>query len=124
METQKTEDFGAHLNMKGCIDACLNAERNCIETMTHCLALGGMYGSRDRIRMLLDCANLTGLNAQFMMRGSDFYQMTCDLTAKVSSLCSVIFEDIDDPIISKCVKACQLCTATCQYMATQNSQNN
>lgn len=44
--------------MQQCIDNCLNCHSLCLQTVGHCLEMGGKHAEAAHILMLLDCAEI------------------------------------------------------------------
>jgi hypothetical protein len=116
MLTQTTTFNGAHSNMKNSIDRAQDAHRVCSEVMIHCLAMGGKMGERDHIRLLLDCADMCEITANYMMRGSPLYRQICALCAQICDLCASQCEQFDDSLVRKCMESCKACAEMCQQM--------
>ncbi len=104
--------------MEHCIELCEECHGVCIETITHCLKIGGPHSEQDHIRSMGDCAEICALAADFMHRGSDFYARACAFCAEISARCA---DDCarfgDDPIMQRCAVACRNCAASCQEMS-------
>src|SRR5262245_8593933 len=49
-----------HMNedMKRCIRLCQDCHTLCIQTIGHCVKVGGRYAAPDHIRLLEDCAQM------------------------------------------------------------------
>ncbi len=41
--------------MHECIDRCQTCEATCIETVSHCLVMGGRHAEADHIQLLMSC---------------------------------------------------------------------
>ena len=98
-------------DMQSCIAECLECHRICLETVTHCLALGGKHASADHIRLLLDCANICATSADFMLRESAHHTSTCRVCAEVCEACAKECERMagDDDLMRRCAQACTRC---------------
>src|SRR3954465_2947348 len=112
-------DMPEHTNkMEHCIELCEECHGSCVETMTHCLKIGGPHSAQDHIRLMWDCAEICTLAADFMHRGSDFYSRMCALCAEI---CARGADDCarfgHDPIMKRCAEACRNCASACQEMA-------
>jgi hypothetical protein len=106
--------------MQQCINECLNCHAICMETVTHCLQLGGKHAEARHIRLLLDCAEICQTSANFMLRGSDLHSRTCSVCAEVCARCADECERMavsGDEIMKRCAEACRRCAQLCQRMA-------
>jgi hypothetical protein len=104
--------------MRECIANCTECHNICVETVTHCLGLGGTHAEADHVRLLLDCAQICAASADFMLRGSDFHKRVCGVCAEVCERCA---EDCarfgDDELMRRCAEVCRRCAASCRRMA-------
>jgi len=101
-----------------CIDVCQECHEACLALVDHCLRKGGRHADAAHIRMLLDCAQICGTSADFMIRGSDLHPETCRACAAVCDRCA---EDCtrlgDDEAMRACVDVCHRCAQSCHQMA-------
>ena len=74
--------------MQQCIQNCMECHRICLETVPHCLQMGGKHAEAAHIRLLLDCAEICQTSANFMIRGSDLHTRTCAVCAEVCERCA------------------------------------
>lgn len=104
--------------MQRCIQECRNCASICLETVQHCLKLGGKHAEPAHIRMLMDCAEICQASANFMQRGSPLHMQTCAACAEVCKACAEDCERFkDDEMMQACAKACQSCEESCRQMA-------
>ena len=117
MANQETT-FNADL--EDCIDICLECYRVCVETLQHCLRMGGSYAELARIRRLSDCVQISQVSADFMIRGSELHAETCAACAEICGRCA---EDCatftDDDQMQDCAEACTRCAQSCARMASE-----
>lgn len=105
--------------MRQCIEECTRCHAICLETVGHCLDLGGKHADPAHIRLLLDCAEICQTSANFMLRGSDLHQRTCAVCAEVCRACA---EDCGrmaggDQMMKNCAEQCRRCAESCERMA-------
>ena len=101
-----------------CIESCQNCHRSCTETVQHCLAQGGEHGSAEHIRLLLDCAQICQVSADFMIRGSDLHGETCGICADICERCAEQCEAMgDDDVMRQCAAVCRECADACRRSA-------
>jgi hypothetical protein len=102
----------------GCIEACLDARRACVETAMHCLELGGQHAEPRHIGLLADCVLICQTAADFLLRGSDLHPLTCNACAIICRKCA---DDCGrfpgDDAMTDCAKACRKCAEECETMA-------
>lgn len=104
--------------MRDCIQECQSCHSICLESVTHCLQMGGEHARPEHIRMLLDCAEICETSANFMLRGSEFHPRTCGVCAEVCERCAQDCERFtDDPMMQACARACRSCAQSCREMA-------
>lgn len=107
------------ISVQQCIDNCLNCYRMCLETLAYCLEKGGAYADPERIKLLMDCAEICRTSANFMLRGSKQHTTTCTACAVICRLCGVMCEELadDDEQLKACAAMCFTCTESCHAMA-------
>lgn len=104
-------------DMESCIAECKNCHDVCLETVAHCLEMGGDYAEVNHIRLLLDCAEICQTSANFMVRGSDLHGYTCATCAEVCERCARECDRFDDDFMKQCAEACRSCAESCRKMA-------
>ena len=104
--------------MQDCITECLSCHSVCLQTVAHCLQMGGRHAEAAHIGLLLDCAEICQTSANFMLRGSPLHARTCAVCAEVCERCA---EDCDrfgdDARMKACAESCRRCAASCRQMA-------
>jgi hypothetical protein len=105
--------------MHECINNCANCHNICLETVSHCLEIGGKHAEATHIRLLLDCAEICATSANFMLRGSELHPRTCAVCAEICERCAEGCERIgpDDAMMQRCAEMCRRCVDTCRRMA-------
>lgn len=104
--------------MQQCIRDCLDCYSSCLQTVTHCLGLGGRHAEQAHIRLLLDCAEICQTSAGFMSRGSDIHQRICGVCAEICQRCADDCERFtDDAQMKACAEVCRRCAGSCRQMA-------
>lgn len=108
--------------MQECIDRCQSCQEICLESVGHCLELGGKHAAPDHIRMLMACAEICDTSARFMMMGSPFHSRTCEVCAEVCAACAKDCEQLgDDEMMMRCADICRRCAESCRQMATAHA---
>lgn len=104
--------------MDQCIDECSTCAAICIETISHCLSMGGKHAAPEHINLLQTCADICTTSAHAMLRGVAAHTATCKACADICRQCAESCESMgDDPTMRRCAEACRRCAESCQSMA-------
>ena len=105
--------------MQDCITNCSDCHDICLETLTHCLSMGGDHAGLDHQRALFDCAQACDQSRDFMLRGSDLHPQACGLCAEACDRCAESCESVGDgdEQMQRCAKQCRECAESCRAMA-------
>ena len=104
--------------MQMCIQDCKNCAEVCLETVMHCLNMGGEHAAPDHIRLMLDCVEICQTSANFMIRGSNFHTRTCAVCAEVCEACAQdCARFTDDAEMQRCAEVCRQCAQSCREMS-------
>lgn len=102
--------------MQTCIDQCSNCHDVCLRmASTHCLEMGGEHTKPDHYKLMLDCAQICHVAADFMLRGSPRHAEICAACAHICETCADDCERIGD--MGECVEACRACAESCREMS-------
>jgi hypothetical protein len=104
------------VDLSACRDACQASQTICAETAVHCLVKAEAH-PRDLVRLLWDCAEICGVSANFMSRGSQHHAVTCGACARICQACADACSASDDPILKRCAERCRDCARLCAEMA-------
>lgn len=106
--------------MRQCIDNCLHCHATCLETLAHCLTIGGEHAEAAHIGLMQDCAQLCATAADLMARGSPHHAELCRLCAAVCRACADDCDrvDPDDAMMQGCAATCRRCADSCDEMAS------
>lgn len=103
-------------DLKSCIDECNTCADVCLNmASTHCLEKGGEHVAPAHFRLMLDCAEICRVSADFMLRNSPRHQLTCGICAEVCDRCAESCEKLDG--MERCAEACRRCAESCRKMA-------
>lgn len=120
-----TMDSHHHMgeDMQRCIQLCQDCHARCIQLISHCLTLGGRHATPTHIRLLMDCAQLCTVTADFMARDSAFHERTCTVCAELCRRCAESCDQIagDDQLIKQCAELCRRCAESCDRMASHSA---
>jgi hypothetical protein len=109
--------------MQECIDRCQSCQAICLESVGHCLELGGKQADAAHIRMLIACAEICDTSARFMLLGSEHHARTCEVCADVCEACAKDCEQFgDDEMMQRCADMCRRCAESCREMAGARSK--
>jgi hypothetical protein len=118
MTMHETSGHAMSQEMQECIQNCLTCHSVCMQTIQHCLRIGGKHAAHTHIRLLMDCAEICQTSANFMLRGSELHQWTCATCAEVCKRCDQECREMgDDRWMLACADACKRCTESCRQMA-------
>lgn len=109
--------------MQRCIQLCHDCHVTCIQMIDHCLKLGSRQAAPDHIRLLMDCAQMCTITADFMARASSFHDRMCRLCAELCRSCadSCIGVAGDDQTVKQCAELCHRCAESCDRMASNKA---
>lgn len=123
LDVATTMEGGHHMNedMARCIKLCQDCHAMCIQTIGHCLKLGGRHAVPDHIRLLMDCAQICATNADYMLRESSLHSRMCGFCSDVCRLCAENCEQVagDDQMVKQCAEMCGRCAGSCERMASK-----
>jgi len=120
MHQPMSQQIELSAEMRECITDCQDCGAICLETVTHCLQMGGPHAEPMHIRTLLDCADICQTAANFMLRGSDLHPRTCAVCSEACGRCASSCEAFpDDEMMMQCAEVCRRCEASCRRMAVQ-----
>jgi hypothetical protein len=107
-------------DLQHCIDLSVACHNACLSTAMHCLDVGGKHAESGHISLMLDCAELCQMTADFLMRGSERHAAVCAVCADVCRSCAEECSQLgpDDQQMQHCAKASQLCARACERMSS------
>jgi hypothetical protein len=126
MQRPKEDHVSHHLKsehiseeMRACIENCSDCHDTCVETLIHCLGIGGEHASLDHVRALLDCSDACDTSRDFMLRGSALHARFCGACAEACERCADSCERLgaDDDVMRNCAETCRRCAEGCRAMS-------
>lgn len=100
-----------------CIDECQQCHAICIETVQHCLRMGGAHTEAQHIAVLLDCPEICHLSEDSMLRESALVATLCAACADACDLCALECERFPgDSQMMACADRCRSCAQACRRM--------
>ena len=116
MADAKHSDYSEQMLV--CIQNCQDCHRACLQTLTYCMSQGGRHANAEHLRLLMDCADICGVSAAFMLRASDLHGHTCAACATVCRACAEDCADMgDDSRMGALADTCRHCAESCEAMA-------
>lgn len=105
--------------MRHCIQNCQECATICLETIQHCLTLGGKHARANHIGLLVSCAEICRTSASFMLIGSELHPKVCEVCAEVCTKCAEDCRSTDakDETMKQCADLCDRCAESCHEMA-------
>jgi hypothetical protein len=104
-------------DMQHCIDECTSCHAICLQTIQHCLSMGGKHVEPEHLRLMQDCVQICQTSADFMLRGSPLHMHTCRACAEVCQQCAEDCERLDGEQMKRCAQACRRCAESCRQMS-------
>lgn len=103
--------------MQQCIENCQTCHATCLSHFCgHCLEVGGAHVEPEHAKLMLDCAQICAVAADFMLRGSTHHAHVCTECADICEDCAKSCEAVGD--MDECVRACRDCAESCRQMAS------
>ncbi len=115
------EGHHMHKEMQQCIQLCRDCHAMCIQTIAHCLKLGGRHAAPEHIRLLMDCAQMCTTTVDYMLRESTFHDRICRLCSELCTQCGkdCAQQTGDDQMVKQCIELCRTCAESCERMASK-----
>ena len=107
--------------MTKCAQLCHDCQALCLQTIRHCLKLGGRHAAPEHMGLLVDCAELCETTAHYLLRESPLHARLCALCAEVCRQCADNCVQVggDDAILKPCAELCRRCAASCEHMGSK-----
>lgn len=114
---------GHHMNsaMHQCIQLCRDCHAMCMQTIAHCLKLGGRHAAPHHIRLSMDCAQMCTTTIDYTLCESPFHDRVCHLCSELCTQCGQDCTQVagDDQLIKQCMEMCRTCAESCERMASE-----
>lgn len=104
-------------SMQSCIENCNRCAQVCLQTaMNQCLEMGGRHVEPEHFRLMMNCAEICQLSANFMLSSSRFHDRTCEVCAEICEACAMDCDSIGD--MEECASTCRECAESCRQMTS------
>jgi hypothetical protein len=101
-----------------CVELCIDCHDACLKAIRHCLRKGGRHGDPRHLGLLMDCAEICRINADFLDRGSERQGLLGPLCLEVCERCVHICEAfLGDVTLRQCADICWTCAESCRRLA-------
>ena len=109
--------------MQRCIDECESCHGICLQGVAHCLDRGGRHVEPGHLTTLLDCVDMCGTAANFMLRDSTAHLRVCELCAEICDACAASCDGFpDDDVMRRCAEECRRCGESCWEMVCSTAR--
>ena len=107
------------MDMRTCIALCSECHQVCLETLTHCIGVGGRHAEASHLQLLLDCAEICRTAEDFMLRHSERHGLTCGSSRRSARRSRRKRRRVggDDGLMERCWATCRRCAEACRQMA-------
>jgi hypothetical protein len=105
--------------MRQCSQECLDCYAQCLETVQHCLMMGGKHAEPQHIALMLTCARICETSASAMLLGTPQHVETCRACAAICHTCEEECRRMaeGDATMLRCAEACARCAESCDRMS-------
>ena len=109
--------------VQACIEECLNCHATCIMAAQYCLAEGGELADIDLVSVLMDCAEICQVSANFLLRGSPYHVITCAACAELCRACEEACRGVTgNEQLAHCADECASCAEHCERMSEEEEE--
>jgi hypothetical protein len=100
-----------------CIDACTRCAQACLECIKMCLNEPDAAARKGCISMLMECACICKMSAEFMAMDAMHAKDLCRLCATICEKCAQDCKMFKDDHCVKCANECNACANECKTMS-------
>lgn len=102
--------------IEDCMVKLLRCHNICLGmAMTHCLEKGGEHARPQHLRLMLDCADICAVTADFLARKSQFHTQSCAFCADICDTCAADCAQIGQ--MEESEEACRAAAEACRIAA-------
>jgi hypothetical protein len=104
--------------MKECLENCMNCYESCSEAVARAVELGGRHAAAAQITLLMDCAEICLIHANYLRRASPRQSRLAAVCVDVCGQCAAECRTMAvDNIFKQCAAVCERCMNSCERMA-------
>lgn len=104
--------------MQQAISNAMSCASSCLESINYCSHMGGKHVEASHLGLLIDCARICDITADYMLRESEFHPEICGICADVCDQCAKSCDQFQgDDQMEDCAQKCRACASTCRQMA-------
>jgi hypothetical protein len=101
--------------IRNCILECQTTHNVVMQALRHSLETGGEHADASQIYLLLDCAEICQVTANFLLRESEMVAEICGVCAEICERCAdACATFVTDSIIQNCADICRGCAQSCR----------
>jgi hypothetical protein len=81
--------------------------------------MGGVHAEAEHIKIMQDCAQICATSVEFMIRESNFHNLTCAVCAEICISCAESCDSLttEKEMMQECIDSCRKCAASCEEMS-------
>lgn len=102
--------------MQSSIEACQECEQACLRSIPIVVSLIDDNDLAEQLKLQLDCADVCGTAARFLLRESELHPLACSICAEIAHRCARACEALG-PALKECAEACYRCVEACSAMS-------
>lgn len=115
---QSSQQTGSSSSMATCLQACQHCHEVCRKAAFGISPAAAQELAADDVRLLLECAELCQLSANWQLAGSQYCRQICGVCAEVCRQCQDRCNDNEG--MQECAAACQRCAESCAAMSSMS----
>jgi hypothetical protein len=105
--------------MGNCTAICMETQRILLDTVRHCLDMGGKRAKIQRLKLFFRTASMCQATIEISRKSSNLFYLSCGACARLCDDCANDCDLFpDDADLRKCAETCRRC-AECCYMVRQ-----
>ena len=123
-EPARNDPLPMNTAMSDCLRVCQDCAWCCLQTITHCLSLGGEHAASHHQAVLHDCADICETTARFIARQSPHSTHLCRECAEICTACARECDRMrdSDTVMTHCAQTCRLCAESCLALTSHGGE--
>jgi hypothetical protein len=107
------------VEVRRCIEECLNCHLTCLTTARYSIEKGGQYAEEKLVRGLLDCSQICHVCVTLLHSSPDLQGRVCGICAEYCERTAPDCEGFGgDAQLKVCAEACRQCATRCRGAAS------